>query len=101
MLFQTVEGQDIFIGDEFFYLKDWDVEKGIANILNAAAFPTFSTKEAADSFVLMNKPCLSINDVIKAMQNNVVHSKEYGTHIHGTKTKMELISLVKDKLNNK
>lgn len=46
----------------------------------------FSTKEAADKYILMNKPCLSINDVIDNL------------HYSPLKTKIKLKDLVKNKL---
>lgn len=57
-------------------------------------FPIFSTKEAADEYVLMNKPCLSLQNLINSWQ----FKTDYKTReIHGTATIKVLIELVKSK----
>lgn len=66
-LFTTEDGVDIYDEDEFYWL-----DKGL-NIRNSGYttiytnIPNtlyFSTKEKAEEHILMNKPCLSINDVL-------------------------------------
>jgi hypothetical protein len=79
-LFTTEDGVDMFEGDKYWYIKlpckfngftgehlmkaystvankNNDTSCKIDNILG------FSTKEAAEEYILMNKPCLSINDL--------------------------------------
>lgn len=62
------DGVDIYEGDEIWgiNINSWDVfsNKAIKDIsLQKWQYGIFSTKEAAESYVLLNKPCLSINDI--------------------------------------
>ena len=67
-LFTTEDGVDIFKGDTFYWLdKGLNIgnsgySKIYTNIINTLYF---STKEKAEEYILMNKRCLSINDIIK------------------------------------
>lgn len=63
-LFTTIQGKDIFEGDEYWYLENWEGKKGIADKLHSGAFPTFSTEESVNEYILLNKPVLSFKDVI-------------------------------------
>jgi hypothetical protein len=78
-LFKTEDGLDIYEGDDFWFVKHsvspsidsmWCAKK----VKNYDPFCSyfkyepqyekyFSTKEAAEEYVLMNKPCLSLKDV--------------------------------------
>lgn len=51
-LFRTEDGIDIYEGDSYVTMKQHGYGKKY-----------FSTKEAAEEYILMNKPCLSINDL--------------------------------------
>lgn len=80
-LFTTEDGVDIFESDKYYSI-------GIKNVNNLfkiagpyinpqATNPTgdilhFSTKEKAEEYILLNKPCLSLNDVQK-----IITSRQY------------------------
>jgi hypothetical protein len=72
-LFKTEDGVDIFEGDlvwrvskQYYFMLNYKGEimqgKGHSNYL------TFSTKKAAEEYILMNKPCLNINDVYDILE---------------------------------
>lgn len=89
-LFKTEDGVNIYLGDTFWFVKDltsWTIESVIAkNTFIAGAWKRFSTKEAAEEYILMNKPCLSINEMLNAIN-------------YGNKSILEeLKELVKQKL---
>lgn len=101
-LFTTEDGVDIFEGDFVFQVKkdnyclqymslgnnnishQFDATK-INNHLNLI----FSTKEKAEEYILMNKPCLSYNEVLNAAK------------IRNKNTFDTLKDLIKSKINNK
>lgn len=61
-LFTTADGVEIFEGDTYYYIcGDFIILKATGN--NVEEFLSFSTREKAEEYVLLNKPCLSINDV--------------------------------------
>ena len=71
-LFTTEDGKEIFEGDEYFrvFLKNLDLYEtktiatpGYAFAIMSQSAHHFSTKEKAEEYILMNKPCLSINDL--------------------------------------
>jgi len=65
-LFTTSDGKDVFIGDEVYYVRTWDIcSWTVAHSMDVPdnSLKTFSTEEKAKEFQLMNKPCLSVNDV--------------------------------------
>ena len=76
-LFTTEDGVDIFKSDTFYYVKftQYDNTMGKPFEVVKGNHPTFeyepqyekyfSTKEKAEEYILLNKPCLSINDVAK------------------------------------
>lgn len=74
-LFTTKDGIDIFEGDKFWMFTSPFNDKDKINIYSQIANGyyldtkkfTFSTKEAAEEYILMNKPCLSINDIHKSL----------------------------------
>lgn len=97
-LFTTEDGVDIFEGDTFCWVKVDDKKRPIYayNFISIARESelnkdvlVFSTKEKAKNYVLMNKPCLSINDVL-SISYNPVESK--------TSTTDKLKQLVKSNL---
>lgn len=84
-LFTTEDGVDIFEGDEYFELitPDFHNKPCIWNILSDKTRSNinydqksnkehgriwFSSKEKADEYILMNKPCLSLNDIEKVFK---------------------------------
>jgi hypothetical protein len=69
-LFTTEDGVDIFEGDTIFGVNiDWKVFSHYTDLQNKVKSwgikPIFSTKKAAEEYIIMNKPCLSINDLLK------------------------------------
>ena len=70
-LFTTENGVDIFEGDYYYYFRfhSWTFDKAIANqkfhsqdkLSSNSLY--FSTKEKAEEYILLNKPCLSYGDV--------------------------------------
>lgn len=92
-LFTTEDGVDIFEGDIYFLVTE-KYNYGIAYTRNNSNYSKtlqnnnkrFSTKEAAEEYVLLNKPCLSLKEI-----------KE-NTTIKGLSLK-KLQKLVQQKLN--
>lgn len=73
-LFKTEDGIDIFKGDSYYPITEEFV------ICNKCTYPTgnkmfklFSTKKAAEEYILMNKHCLSIKDVLHNVPNNAAY----------------------------
>jgi len=70
-LFTTEDGIDIFEGDSYYYFRfhSWTFCEAIANyeFYSQDRLSTnslyFSTREKAEEYTLMNKPCLSIKDL--------------------------------------
>lgn len=79
-LFTTEDGVDIFEGDDFYYVKfiQYNMTMGKPFEIVKGNHPTFkyepqfekyfSTKETAEEYILMNKPCLSLNDIFKDVE---------------------------------
>ena len=79
-LFTTEDGVDIFKGDDLFLLgtNTWlctsispvrDLKCHPFKGVTGNEFKYFSTKEKAEEYILMNKPCLSINDILSVSVN--------------------------------
>lgn len=71
-LFTTEDGVDIFENDTIHGVSnDWKVFSHFTNLQNKIKSwgikPIFSTKEKAEEYILLNKPCLSYNEVLKAV----------------------------------
>lgn len=73
VLFRSEDGVDIYEGDtiQVFYLhriNDYKVKETVKKEVKSSSFSNnmyyFSTKGAAEKYILLNKPCLSIQDVI-------------------------------------
>jgi len=69
-LFTTEDGVDIFEGDKIFSIdrtklifKDIDRVIKSKYFERSSVYKYFSTKEKAEEYILMNKPCLSFNDI--------------------------------------
>jgi hypothetical protein len=93
-LFTTEDGVDIFEGDSFYNInnKDWLLRNIIKiNLLDYQTYYknqiNFSTKEKAEEYILMNKPCLSLKEVL-----DIVPFLD--------RSERKLKELVKQKLNN-
>lgn len=99
-LFTTEDGVDIFEGDDCYIIHNWIPLKtkvfsdDYGNTKTVYKF-VFSTKEAAEEYILMNKPCLSIKDI----QSIYVSAKE-GWRKNGNQKFYfeELVKLVKSKV---
>ncbi len=76
----TEDGVDIFKGNEYYFIfPDFHIAfEPKANAILIGALGTFSTKEKAEEYVLLNKPCLSIQDIKKAISKD---SCFYMTHL--------------------
>lgn len=95
-LFTTEDGVGIFeddnvhwVCDEFRYFYTENINKTYYNLINCAKkgiYKIFPTKKAAEEYILMNKPCLSLKEIKK------------NTTIKGLSLK-KLQKLVKQKLN--
>lgn len=94
-LFTTEDGVYIFEGDEFYYptgdlnyiykektpIKTIHDSKSYDNLLKYCLVVSnhkFSTKEAAEKYILLNKPCLSLNEVLNIFGrcNQIAFKKE-------------------------
>jgi hypothetical protein len=69
-LFTTQDGKIICEGDKYwsvnrntFYMAGWQANRGDCRTTDSPEY-FFSTKEAAEEYILMNKPLLSVNDVL-------------------------------------
>lgn len=65
-IFQTEDGVDIFKDDNYYQItSNFDYVKCIAFDKNNfdKSLIIFSTKEKAEEYIIMNKPCLSLNDI--------------------------------------
>lgn len=77
-LFITEDGYEIFKGDEYWHIiSDWTAQmenavEGGKEEYAARNIKRFSTKQAADEYALMNKPCLSVEDFIKLFKSDNV-----------------------------
>lgn len=68
-LFTTEDGVDIFEGDNYFKVLQESfilLDMKNANDNHRKDATTFSTKEKAEEYILINKPCLSYNEVLNA-----------------------------------
>lgn len=92
LLFTTSDGVDIFEGDEYFYIYNWEVNSRKAGDGKYLPFIDYyySTEEAAQNYIECNKPCLSFNDVWNMASHTTNSSKVI--------LKKELQDLVKSKL---
>lgn len=80
-LFTTEDDVDIFEGDEYYHTKpDFKISYGgkadnmvSGNLIGIKGYHYFSTKEAAEEYIVMNKPVLSLND-IKNYNNATVYT---------------------------
>lgn len=74
-LFTTEDGVDIYEGDYCSHVNISDLTKrartsyNTGNSYNPKITKYFSTEEAAEEYILMNKPCLSILDVLDSQDN--------------------------------
>lgn len=77
-LFTTEDGVDIFEDDTFVIVNKFDLYICNSNVTSkeiynkiwdgSDGYLQFSTKEKAEEYILMNKPCLSLNDIFKEVE---------------------------------
>jgi hypothetical protein len=92
-LFTTEDGVDMFDADRFYIcgIDDWKAKACIASplaIFSNDRSKKFSTKEKTEAYILMNKPCLSLNDYYSVFDEDI---RDYGISA-------KLKNLVKTKL---
>jgi hypothetical protein len=77
-LLKTEDGVDIYEGDYYFSVLKKDLiynGRFVAEPINGGKFSNpesciiFSTKEAAEEYILLNKPCLSYNNIMEAYKD--------------------------------
>lgn len=83
-LFTTEDNVEVFEGDHYYFIENTFTILGkfahsedIKN--NVLKAHPFSTKEAAGEYILMNKPCLSLNDLVKDQgyySSNIIRLKQ-------------------------
>lgn len=98
-LFRTEDGVDIFEGDKVYYCnKDYKLYNSKADTKfhngENKNYKYFSTKETAEKYILENKPCLSIKDVLK-LDEEINNGKTFSNYI----SRGMLYKLVKNKIN--
>lgn len=75
-LFKTEDGVDIYKGDIIHLVTKWfEYNAATAGEKTLLLFPgrkIFSTEKIAIEYIIMNKPCLSINDVLSVGQRIIV-----------------------------
>lgn len=93
-LFTTEDGVDIHYDQMFFNVNNFKIEtfqvtndKYPLDFLNDGS-KQFSTKEAAEEYIIMNKPCLSLNDIFSSHFDKVCLIKS--TMIDILKEKLKL-----------
>lgn len=79
-LFTTEDGVDIFEGNVVYYVEteeepelcfivnEYTVLKYPGRFISDKSLHSFSTKEKAEEYILMNKPVLSLNDIFKDVE---------------------------------
>lgn len=91
-LFKTEDDVDIYEGDRFWFVAGGFTGNSPGSLIADKGVQTqfaearFSTKEAAEEYLIMNKPCLSVNDFITILRSP------------GTSIIDPLIDLVKNKI---
>lgn len=97
-LFITENGVDVYEGDKYFrVISNWLIQEETAIYFGKYTYKNdgilrFSTREAAENYIISNKPCLSFNDVW-----NISNNKDTDTH-YMVVDKRKLNELVKSKL---
>lgn len=93
-LFTTEDGVDVFEEDFKNHANIYSVNKSNFKIgKNTLGFTVFtdnylkfSTKEKAEEYILLNKPCLSLNEIVKTIK--LIHWVENQELIHIAKSKL-------------
>jgi len=96
----TEDGVDIFEGDNYYFVNtnlDFKAYTGTIMKGMTATNPDtkkFSTKKAAENYIKMNKPCLSLNDVLSITNKTSFVPEDFSKNL----IKKELTKIVKQKL---
>ena len=99
-IFITEDGVDIFEGDNYYFVNtnlDFKAYAGTIMKGMTATNPDtkkFSTKKAAENYIKMNKPCLSLNDVLSITNKTAFVPEDFSKNL----IKKELTKIVKQKL---
>ncbi len=107
-LFTTEDGVKIFTNDRYYFVVEsnltllhaWEARHAVADYTHdegeykkpPLGAVQFSTKEKAEEYILFNKPCLSVNDVV------VAHEKWYRDFESSVSFKYFLKELAKSKI---
>ena len=95
-LFKTEDGVNIYENNIVYSVnKSFDLNRNVAEITVFNNCKVFSTKEAAKEYILMNKPCLSINEILDSItaKNSFKHKWLYDCK--------ESVSILKDVVKEK
>lgn len=70
-LFTTEDGVEIFENDEYYFINNgfMCVKSFAENLGLLISAKTFHSEEKAEEYILLNKPCLSLNDLLSAWGN--------------------------------
>ena len=74
VLFTTEDGVEIKEGDDYFFIDaGWDIRATAENYnwVGSIKAKSFSTKSAAELYVLKNKPCLSFNEIMQSVSQRI------------------------------
>lgn len=112
ILFRTEDGVDIKLGDSYFVVENvlllpmpstnirefsCNDSSVYLNFVNKPYFKIFSTKEAAEEYVIMNKPCLSLKDVLESYKF-FYYTGHPDKYLNQTATLIELRKLIKERI---
>lgn len=94
-IFTTFDSKPVYEGDEYWIVfqnysgKKSEATEDCLKTKHWDELVKFSTREKAEEYILMNKPCLSVNDVISFTLSESVHIK---------RLQEELTNLAKSKI---
>jgi hypothetical protein len=98
-LFTTEDGVDIYEGDSFYFVTESFVIVRTTVLTLKNSNNIFSTRKAAEEYILRNKPSLSINEVLDFLEGNPKVGK--GAHWKYNKTSEKVIEGLKSLIKNK
>lgn len=110
-LFKTEDGKDIYEGDEYWFVPDSLKDAYIntaskTNFAGKSGHKYFSTAELALEYILLNKPCFSISDVMLECEKGSFHTRPHDRFdedywaIYNSVLKEKLQQLAQQKINN-
>ena len=70
-MFTTEDGVDIFKGDKIYSHSQFKLWEHIVEDNDIAPIKWFSTKEAAEEYIILNKPCLSVKEIIDSVDTTL------------------------------